>query len=262
MSPLVTIITPCYNAETFIEKTIQSVINQSYKNIQYIIIDGGSSDGTHKILEQYKNKVSEIIIEKDDGMYTALNKGIERSEGEIIAYLNSDDLYFHDTVFNAVNTFKSNPEIKLIYGDLKVIDWNDEILYDWIYPNFRWQLFVSNNFCTIGQATSFWRKAVHKKVGLFDNKLKMAGDFDFFAKVGKEFKILKINRFLACYRVHQNSLTNKGKLKNEIEIKTIHQKYLDTNVKRSLRLPMAFLQKTIFRILNYKYVLKKILKST
>ena len=261
MSPLVSIITPCFNSEKFIEKTILSVLCQTYKNIEYIIVDGNSTDRTHQIIQNYKNKLSHVIIEEDEGMYSALNKGIKIASGEIIAYINSDDLYFHNTVERIVNFFNLEPNISMVYGDLKVIDENDKILYNWFYPKFRFNLFVSNNHCTIGQVTSFWRSNVHEEVGFFDSSYKLAGDFEFYARVGEKLKINKINHFLGYYRIHQDSLTNNWEEINLQEIQNIHERYLKTRMQKIFRKLLGIIQKTIFRLLNYRYIFLKLIKS-
>lgn len=118
----VSIITAVYNARETIENTIKSVISQSYENIEYIVIDGLSTDGTIEIISKYKDKISKFISEPDKGIYDAFNKGIKLSSGDIIGFLNADDIYAHNRVIeNIVNTFKSK-NVDSVYGDLIYID--------------------------------------------------------------------------------------------------------------------------------------------
>lgn len=119
----VSIITVCYNAVNYIEKSIESVINQTYHNIEYIIIDGGSSDGTQALIQRYKDKISYYISEPDKGISDAFNKGIKVANGDLIALLNADDYFNNDTVERVVNTYINShyPTNTILHGDLKVI---------------------------------------------------------------------------------------------------------------------------------------------
>ena len=103
----VSIITPNLNSGKYLEQTINSVLNQTYKNIEYIVVDGGSTDESEKILKKYQNKISKLIIEKDENMYQAIDKGIRIANGEIISWINSDDLYFPKAIENAVKAFQN-----------------------------------------------------------------------------------------------------------------------------------------------------------
>ncbi|HRP58868.1 MAG TPA: glycosyltransferase family 2 protein, partial [Vicingus sp.] len=122
MNPKVSIITVCYNSEKTIEDTIKSVANQSYPNIEYIVIDGGSTDNTLAIIDKYKDKISTVISEKDHGIYDAINKGIKLATGDIIANLNSDDFYIDsDVITDVVATFE-NEKTDTLYADLYYVD--------------------------------------------------------------------------------------------------------------------------------------------
>lgn len=256
-NPLVSIITPTLNSEKYLEDTIQSVINQSYKNIEYIIVDGDSSDATHRIIDKYKNSISHVLIEQDAGMYSAVNKGIKKSSGEIIAYLNSDDLYFEDTVEIIVEIFSSRVDIDLIYGSEDVINEKGEYLYTFHFPTYIWRLFVSANFSTIGQPCSFWKKSVHNHSGYFDEDLKMAADFDFYCKVGKDLSFFNIKKTIGSYRLHGNSLTSKKHSLSLSDINIIHSRYAKGIIFKSLRPILGFIQKSWFRVLNIKTLLIK-----
>ena len=121
MKPLVTIITPSYNQGRFIRETIESVLNQDYENIEYIIVDGQSTDETLKIIKQYNGKLS-YISEKDNGQSDAINKGFKMAHGEIVAWLNSDDVYEPGCIKRAVREFEKNSRLGLIYGDGYILD--------------------------------------------------------------------------------------------------------------------------------------------
>jgi glycosyltransferase involved in cell wall biosynthesis len=120
--PLVSIITPSFNQGRFLDQTIRSVLTQDYQPIEYIIIDGGSTDGTVEIIKQYESRLGYWVSERDKGQTEAINKGFAQAKGEILAWINSDDVYYPGAVSAAVETLSRNPDIGLVYGDLDFID--------------------------------------------------------------------------------------------------------------------------------------------
>lgn len=249
--PLVSVITPSWNSAAYIEQTILSVINQSYKNIEYIIIDGGSTDGTLGIIRKYENSISYWISEPDSGMYQAINKGMQRASGEIVAYLNSDDLYFSDTILTVVDLFRSNPTADLVYGNLDHINEAGNHLFTKRYPKFNWKCFTCSNYAMIGQPAAFWRKGLLDKVGVFDESMKMAADFDFFIRAGFIGQLMHVNIVLAAFRLHSESLTgSQMNLSNE-EVQRIHAKYIPRG-RCSL---VALVSDLLFKLLNWKTLL-------
>lgn len=224
--PLVSIITPVLNSKRYLEQTIKSVLGQSYANIEYIIIDGGSKDGSFELIKKYDDKLDYWTSESDSGMYDAVNKGLRIASGDILAHLNSDDLYSPETVSVAVNYFEQHADTELIYGNCDFIGPNGEFLYSYRYPEFRWKYFISMNFSSIPQPTTFWRKIVHEKAGYFDPTLKMCSDFDFYAKTGKYCRIEHVNKTLATFRIHDASLTALHGTINKNEVGIIHKRYI------------------------------------
>jgi len=223
--PTVTVITPSWNSVEFIERTICSIVNQTYKNIEFIVVDGGSTDGTLDVLKRYAKNISWMVSEKDNGMYHAINKGLARASGEIVAYLNSDDIYYPNTISEVVTSFSEHPEADLIYGNLDFINAKDRIMYNQIYPNFSAKNFVNANYCMIGQPASFWRSSLLKKIVGFDDSFKMVADFDFFVRAGTVGNLMHINKTLAAFRVHEKSLTSRQLQLNFSEIKLMRVKH-------------------------------------
>jgi glycosyltransferase involved in cell wall biosynthesis len=163
--PLVSIITVVYNGQQYIEDVIKSVLNQSYKNIEYIIIDGGSTDNTLAIIKKYENQISYWISEKDEGISDAFNKGIQRSKGEIIGIINSDDWYEKDAVEKVVAKIK---DADVVYSDMQL--WkNDE--KDFIVKGDH--QFLTKEM-TVNHPSVFVRKECYTQFGLFDTQYELA----------------------------------------------------------------------------------------
>jgi len=174
----VSIITVCYNSNDTIESTIQSVVSQNYNNIEYIIVDGLSTDDTLKIVEQYKSKISKVISEKDNGIYDALNKGITAASGDIIAILHADDFYANENVISkVVNEFIQN-NVDAVYGDLQYVDKQDtkKIKRNWISGVYQKQNFLKGWMPP--HPSFFVKKECYDKFGLFNTTLKSAADYE------------------------------------------------------------------------------------
>lgn len=178
MNPKVTIITVCYNSAKTIEDTIQSVVNQTYNNIEYIIIDGFSTDNTLDIVNNYKNKIAKVISEKDAGLYDAINKGIGLATGEIIANLNSDDFYIDNNVIADVVAKMKAEKSDTLYADLYYVDAIDtnKVTRNWVSGNYKKGLFFKGWMPP--HPTFFVRKSVYDKYGKFNLELKSAADYE------------------------------------------------------------------------------------
>ena len=181
---MVSIITPCYNSEKTIEKTLECVENQTYANIEYIIIDGGSSDGTLEIIERHRNKLPEkfrLISESDSGIYDAMNKGIRLAKGRLIGIINSDDWYEYDTVEQVVRNY-NNEKYQVIYGMQRT------------YENGREKsIFINNHEFLpkqmITHSTCFVTKAAYEDFGVFDLKYRSSADLDLMLRFYETKKI-------------------------------------------------------------------------
>ena len=186
----VSIITVCLNSEKTLEKTIKSVINQDYKNIEYIIIDGGSNDETLNILQKHKDKISKIVSEKDNGIYDGINKGIKNATGDIISLIHGNDIFVDKNVITKiVNNFKKNSSYDVILADLafkKNLD-DKKITRYYSAKNFRpWMLKIG---FSPPHLSAFFKAKVYEQVGLYKIKYRIAGDFDYFVKCFLRYKI-------------------------------------------------------------------------
>ncbi|WMW23233.1 glycosyltransferase family 2 protein [Methanolobus mangrovi] len=176
MNPKVSVITVCYNAEEFIERAINSVLNQTYKNIEYLIIDGASKDNTIDIVNKYKSKIAFFLSEPDKGIYDAMNKGINASSGEILYFLNSDDQFYdYNVIENVVRFFHRNVAAEIVYGSIIRVDPDTNEAFVKSHNRVEKSFFIDNAICQQG---IFFTKKSFDKVGLFDDTYKIAGDYE------------------------------------------------------------------------------------
>lgn len=219
----VSIITPSFNQGRFIEKTIQSVLSQKGDfQLEYIVVDGGSSDNTIDILKAYEGKL-QWTSEKDNGQSDAINKGFRRATGDIIAWLNSDDTYYPRAIQKAVEYLNMNPDALMVYGKGMYIDENDKELETYQTGEFDRDRFSQE--CIICQPTVFMRRRVLDEIGFVDESLKCAMDYDYWWRVSKAGAIGFLPDNLATYRLHNDSKTISQKLQSYTEAIKIVKKY-------------------------------------
>ena len=262
-NPLVSIISPSYNQAQFIEETILSIKNQEYRNIEHIIVDAGSNDGTLDIIKKYENTYNmKWISEKDDGMYDAISKGLKLAKGEILAYLNTDDLYFDWTVKLVVNKIK-NKNYEFVFGDVLTYDNDNKKFIARIYPKYSKSMILNGNFPC--QPSVFWTRNLYKMVGDFDKSFTNVGDFDYWIRCAKNTdKIGKICDFIAVDRLYEGIKRN---LESDVIIKEkqiLFQKHNINNFNRLQILKIYHFFKKIFyrRFYFFLYKIQKFFKST
>lgn len=215
-TPLISIITVSYNSVNTIEQTILSVINQNFKDYEYIIIDGGSKDGTIDIIKKYQNQINIWISEPDSGIYDAMNKGLKLAKGKFISLLNSDDWFEKDSLNYVANSYKLHPNVDLFHGLLRFIDINDEP--DSIIGHYNSYL----NTGMIEHPTCFVKKELYDRVGLFDLNYKSASDYDWMLRTKKaDAKFLLIPEILTNFRRGGMSESDLGSYE-ELFIKKKH----------------------------------------
>jgi glycosyltransferase involved in cell wall biosynthesis len=169
----ISIITVCKNAENIIEKTIQSVLSQSYENIEYIIIDGASTDNTNAIIQKYRDQVSSSISEKDHGIYNAMNKGIKVATGDIVFFLNAGDIFSDEFVLEKIVSAFSKADIEFLYGDVFFDDGISEKLVQ--FKHVDKAFFLDKNLC---HQSIFYKPEAFRKYGYFDEKYSVLADYE------------------------------------------------------------------------------------
>ncbi len=200
--PLVSVVTPSFNAAEFIEQTIQSVMSQDYPNLEHIVVDGGSTDGTIDILNRYRRL--RWISEKDNGQSEALNKGFGMARGSILCWLNGDDTFCAgDIVRAAVSFFQDHPQTDMVYGDYNVIDQNGQIIHTRQNEEFDLTKHLLAN--QVGGAAVFMRRAIVERVGGIDPTLHYAMDYDLWLRLAKKGAIRRLPRLVSNFRLCQGT---------------------------------------------------------
>lgn len=245
----ITIITPTYNSEKTIERTIKSILSQSYNNIEHIIVDGKSTDKTIDIVKKYQEIYPiKLFSEIDKGIYDAMNKGIELSTGEIINILNSDDVYDNDQVLKmVVSVFKDNKRIDAVYGDIKYFS-NDTNKNTRVWRAGNYNEKKLNNGWIIPHPALFVKKSVYEKYGKFNLKFTIAADYEFILRILKIHKIKCI--YVPTFFV---KMYNDGKSAKNIKQRIIGWKELKMAWKiNKLKTPKFFIfRRIIFKVSQY-----------
>lgn len=254
MKPLVSIVTPSYNQGRFIRQTIESVLSQDYENLEYIIVDGGSTDNTHEIVKEYQDKLT-YISEKDNGQSDAINKGFKLAKGEIVAWLNSDDTYEPNCISRAVEEFEENKNLGLVYGDGYIIDENSQKLkiFEATQEFDLWTLI--NIWDYIMQPTTFFRAKFLKEVEYLNVDLNWCMDWDLWIKLALVSEVKYVKEIFACSREYGDTKTSTGGDKRMDEITALMQKYSGKEKPLGVQL---YRSSTLYTKYSYNWILRKL----
>ncbi|MFT4033891.1 MAG: glycosyltransferase family 2 protein [Siphonobacter sp.] len=234
--PKISIVTVVYNAVNTIEDTIKSVLAQDYPNVEYIIIDGGSTDGTLEKIAPYNNRISKIVSEPDKGIWDAMNKGLRMATGEVVGILNADDVYAFDKVLSDVmSIFQGKPDVEIVYGNLKYMDSKlKKVIRTWLSRPY------DRSFFDYGEMpphpTFFARKTLYEKIGYLDLNFRLGADYELTFRALRIFQAKSI--WLDSFLVHMRiGGTSNRSIKNIIDQHLLNMKAWTIH---GLRVPLSF----------------------
>jgi GT2 family glycosyltransferase len=199
-NPLVSIVTPSFNQARYLEETLRSVLDQDYPNLEYIVVDGASTDGSVEIIRKYADKLAWWVSEQDSGQAEAINKGLSHATGEIVAWLNSDDYYLPGAIAAVVSAFEENPDAVLIYADMLAVDEHGETINALHYQ----QMGLEDLLCfqIIGQPAVFFRREALEKAGVLDPSYHFLLDHHLWLRIALQGRILHVDETWATARYH------------------------------------------------------------
>jgi len=222
--PLVSVVTPSYNQGRFIRATIESVLSQNYPHVEYIIMDGGSTDETASVVKDYASRLK-FISEKDRGQSHAINKGFQMARGTILSWLNSDDLYLPGCIHTAVDGFRRNPAAGALYGEGYLIDssGNRTGRFPWTEPFNLWRLAYLSDY--VLQQTVYFRRDVLDEVGPLDEDLHYTMDWDILIRIGMRYGLAYIPEYMGCLREHLEAKSSAGGTQRTREIREMLRRH-------------------------------------
>ena len=204
--PLVSIVTPSFNQAAFLEATIRSVLEQDYPRIEYILVDGGSNDGSLEIIRRYADRLAWWVTEKDRGQTDAINKGFARANGQILAWLNSDDTYQPGAIRQAVEYLQTHPRTGLVYGDCNFINAEGKTIGRFPAAQTDYKR-LKQGYVHIPQQAAFWRADLWRRVGPLDPSFYFAMDYDLWVRLAKITQIDYLPQTWANFRLHGSGKT-------------------------------------------------------
>ncbi len=205
--PKITVVTPSFNQAEFLERTILSVLNQDYPNLEYIVIDGGSTDGSVDIIRKYEDRLAYWVSEPDRGQTEAINKGLQRATGEWVAWQNSDDVYYPDVFSDVAITAVKHPEADLIIGNMTLIDSHDHEFKSFRYVTPCYSALLAEGMILTNQA-AFWKRRLHDEIGWLDESLHYAFDYEWFLRLTQNHRGVHVNKMWGGYRLHDETKTH------------------------------------------------------
>lgn len=250
--PKISVITPSYNQGQFLEETILSIINQNYPKLEYIIIDGASTDESIDIIKKYNDRITYWVSEKDNGQSEAINKGFKKATGDIVCWINSDDILLKDSLLKVGNYFQSHADIDFINGHTMRIDKHSNIIFTHFIPIQKpWLAEYGVTYCS--QQSMFWKRSIFDDIGYLDESFHATMDLEFLLRIFKhKYNIGRIDDILGAIRIHENTKTSQnGKIwSNDYESLSMLYK------EQYSILPNKFIQiyYRLFKMLNGLYV--------
>lgn len=208
--PSISLVTPSLDQARFIRATLDSALTQEYEGLEIVVQDGGSTDGTLEILKEYEGRIA-FVTERDAGQAQAINRGLRRVRGEVLGYLNSDDILLPGALRAVGESFAADPELRLVYGRALYIDAEGKTICPYLTRPFDARRLA--DLCYIAQPAAFWSRKVHEEVGEFDETLHHTMDYDYWLRIAARYRpeqILYLDRDLAGARIHDAAKTVAG----------------------------------------------------
>ena len=256
-TPKISVITPSFNQAAYLERTIRSVLDQGYPSLEYIIVDGGSTDGSVDIIRKYADHLTYWVSEPDEGQANAINKGLRRATGDWVGWQNSDDIFYPQAFERVLKVIQSNPGLDVIYGDILLIDQHDHVIRQQCYVKPTFNSLLAEGMVISNQAT-FWKASIHKKIGYLNESLHYCFDFEWFLRIAKGAKhSYHIPKFIAALRYHDQTKTSLKKDKFNKEFEEVMKMYPGVRYKKYFLIRRFFLT-----LLNLKieYLMKGLLR--
>jgi len=246
---LVSVVTPSFNHVNFIEATIRSVLEQDYSHIEYLVVDGGSDDGTVDIIKKYTNRLAWWVSEDDHGQTDAINKGFAKAKGDILAWLNSDDTYESGAISAAVKYLNENPDVGLVYGDCNFINEEGRIIGKFNAAQTDYRL-LRKGYVHIPQQTMFFRRKLWEQVGPLDPSFYFAMDYDLWTRIALKSKLQYVPQTWANFRIHTSGKTIIADERCWPEMMRVH--YRDGGSFFSVMVAKYYIRKMIAPLWNWR----------
>jgi glycosyltransferase involved in cell wall biosynthesis len=222
--PRLSVVIPSYNQGEFIERTIKSIVDQDYPNLDLILMDGGSADDTMTIVERYRDHFSHISSGPDGGQSAAIVKGFSLATGKYISWLNSDDTYASGALRAMGEMLAARPDVAFAYGHTDIIDANDKLIAHKKSISFSLGV-MKYAFLTVPQMSAFWTKQLYDEVGGIDTSLRFCMDYDLFVRMASRYAPVLINKHIGNFRVHGLSKTSTLESVRQAEDALVHARY-------------------------------------
>ncbi len=205
--PTLSVVTPSFNQAAFLRQTLDSVLDQNYPGLEYLVIDGGSTDGSREILQAYDGRLDHWVSEKDSGQVDAINKGLRRATGEWVGWQNSDDFYLPGTFHSFARTVRDNPDADLVIADIVLVDEHGGPIRDVRYVRPTYGSAFAEGMVLANQA-AFWRRSLHERIGYIDESYNCSFDYDWFMRILQHGRAVHVREHWGCFRYHDQAKTS------------------------------------------------------